>query len=300
MSPPRTSSHEQPIPLSVWILTLTLVVVAVLLLLSLTLPKVNENPVSIVEIVDTKRLNRIKNHGVVVLGSSLVSYGFAYDEAFDQQAAHYKLTTEMVRFTYFGAAPRGLDGLFQLILESNPRWVFIQTEPFVIDFTNRFPNTLGINQFSMNLHNRVNYLLTRLSLISLRKFEEQTDFGLTLDKTAPLVDLRPDWDVVLRPPPFPESVESFVQAAKVRNIRVILLEMNRSKWANDSLGPDFQRQLNLRLQTFANHYRIPLWQFRSDLPLENYVDRAHLNRKGRGVFMDWFLQRLAKEENRHE
>ena len=245
---------------------------------------------------EPERLKNIHNNGLIVVGTSLVQYGFPYDDEFETLAKKKGITIEFIRFSRSSGKPPDFEILGDAILNSKPRWVFLQAEPFFLDMHRTFSY-----QWLEHLRNNVHFLLEQIIIETNFLNTDcnpvyQNDLNLRLDEVATIEIIKNERiQYLIKPPVFSEYFESFLKQAKENNIKVILLEMNRSKEGNEYFGKAFRAQLNKTLQQVSKHYQIPLWQFRSDLSLNYYVDRAHLNRKGRAVFSDWFLSKLAQD-----
>ncbi|NWF39539.1 hypothetical protein F3F96_10380 [Mariprofundus sp. NF] len=247
-----------------------------------------------------ERLKRIQNHGLIVIGTSMVSCGFPYDEKFESLAAKKNMKIEFVRFSRNAGRPSDFESISEAVLKSKPRWIFLQAEPFFLELSN---HKSFFHEHFDSIRNNVRFMLEqiliRTKLIILFPLY-QDDRSLKLEEVATIDEIKnAEVSYQIKPPVSPKYFESFLKHAKENNIKVILLEMNRSKEGNEYFGDRFRAQLNRTLQQVSEFYQIPLWQFRSDLPLEYYSDRAHLNRKGRAVFSDWFLSKLA-QENHHD
>ncbi|MCK5716888.1 MAG: SGNH/GDSL hydrolase family protein [Thiomargarita sp.] len=241
-------------------------------------------------------INRIKNihhNGVIVVGTSLVRYGFPYDHEFELLAQKYGLMIEFIRFSRSNGKPHDFEILGDAILKSKPRWVFLQTEPFFLEFNQKHVIYRGLTHIRENIH-----FLILHSLFTWDNKRYQNDINLKLDEVTIIEKLQnKKRQAYINPPFFPKYFESFLKQATENNIRVILLEMNYSKKWEDYIENSFRAQLNETLQQVSQRYHIALWQFRNDLPLDHYTDGAHLNRKGRAVFSDWFLSKLAQENH---
>ncbi len=254
------------------------------------------------------RLKKINNNGLIVVGTSLVQYGFPYDDEFEALAKNKGITIEFIRFSRSGGTQSDFKILSDAILNSKPRWVFLQAEPFFVKLNSS--NGYFYSKWLESIRNNVHFMLEPM-IIKIKSLLNmdinschayQNDRNLRLDDVATLKDIK-NVSYLIKPPVFPKYFEYFLKQAKENNIKVILLEMNRSKEGNENLGKAFRTQLNQTLQQASKNYQIPLWQFRSDLSLDHYIDRAHLNRKGRAVFSDWFLSKLvqdAQEKNHND
>lgn len=259
-----------------------------------------------------ERLKGINNNnGLTVVGTSLIQYGFPFDDEFEALAKTEGIDIEFIRFTRYGHKSRDYEYLGNTILKARPHWVFLEAELF---FMEEYSRRVFYYKWLEHARNNVQFLFKKTLLLIQSVFfrgevlysdcsprvQNDTQLPIDLDQVATIETVINDtFYLQAKPPLFPEYFESFLKQAKADSIKVILLEMNRSKEGNEQLGDAFRSQLSKTLQQAAERYQIPLWQFRSDLPLDYYTDRAHLNRKGRAVFSKWFLSKLA-QENRHD
>ncbi|MEE8575053.1 MAG: hypothetical protein V3T30_06530 [Thermodesulfobacteriota bacterium] len=287
----RVQRKKTKVPVSVWLAALSIVAIIVLLS-GYTSEKIYWAP---------ERLESIQDNGLIAIGSSLVHYGFLFDDDFESLAKGRGRTVQFVRLSVRkNNMDYTLPSLLDEIYHSNPRWVFLQAEPFFIDF--RLEKATRNKRLLRVVYN-MQFFLTQIFLkIKSICFEinlleiNQDDTGLYLNKVVTeewLMNRRRSY--ILKPAVFPEYVESFIKRAKEKGVQVILLEMNRSKVENDYQGRSFRVQFNDLLGQVSTRYQIPLWQFEGNLPIDHYVDHAHLNQKGRVAFNDWFLSKLGRE-----
>jgi len=255
-----------------------------------------------------ERLQRLRQNGIVVIGTSLVKFGFFYDKAFEQLAREKGINLQFVRFVISGNRAEKYRGLFEKIRKYRPKLLFLQAELFFIQadvkksehvFNEKFMEMVSV------VHGHFHFIFGKLA--SLFTHRERGNVTLTpppqsdedileyLNKVADKKEIYAESKLIINSSPkFPPFVEEYMRYACTHGTQVVLLEMNRSKEGNESLGEVFRKELTKRLQQVATLYDIPFFKFRGDLSYEYYADRAHLNKRGRGVFCDWFLNMLSK------
>ncbi|WP_304511244.1 hypothetical protein [Desulfopila sp. IMCC35008] len=281
----------------------------------------------------TERLESLKENSVVVVGSSLVRCGLPFDHDLNTLAMQWGMDIDFVRFTKPGNDPLAFQPLLDCILTKSPRWVFLQAEPFFLSYActdikqsskpiDTISNDQVLGRFIHKTHHTVQIMLNIIEhnlslLISGNKTFATSDATKPGDpdttslkrqndsEITPLLEKQADPEAILNeqctfktsPPIFPEYVETFLARAKTRDIKVILLEMNRSREGNMVLGTEGRQQLTATLEQVSERYKIPFWKFQDSLPAQYYGDRAHLNNAGRKVFTKWFLENLRQEYN---
>jgi hypothetical protein len=266
---------------------------------------------------EIERLQKIENNGLVVVGTSLTQHGFPFDAELSVKARERGISIHFVRFSHSGLENAIFKKLMPEILRSHPRWVFVQAEPFFLNLeqseTKKTIREASIRKHIETLHSHIHYLFRNIySTLQLffprlagleantpartSKIQWQDDSRIFLEGVAQFDMIKNSTDtVVVLQPAFPHYIEEFIEEAKKLGITVVLLEMNRSKAGNENFGESFRTRLTDTLQQVSQRYHIPYWQFRGDLPLDCYIDRAHLNLKGRAVFTNWFLEKFARE-----
>jgi hypothetical protein len=297
-------SHEgAQVPLGIWVSSL----VALLLLVGLAdllyrkLPLSGAEHRQLQECFQVERLNSLEQPGVVVIGTSAVRHGLPFDQDMEQLARDQGEEIHFIRFSRNQGSARDFSVLLDAVLQARPRWVFIQAEPLVLELHSSHLYRRVLEAARKRIH-----FLARLAALRLANVfggslpcrnTPQDDSNLDLEKTATAQSIRnPLHDSYSIQVPALPGYTSFIDEAKRRNIRVVLLEMNRSREGNEVFGPGFRKTLNNALRQLADSWKVPLWQFTGDLSMQHYADRGHLNRRGRQVFTRWFLSRLKGEQ----
>ena len=297
------SDDRARVPLGIWAASF-----GILLLLSgladqlyRNLPPTKAEQKQIRECFQAKRLNKLEQPGVVVMGTSLVKYGLPFDNDMNKIAWNQGLKIHFIRFTCSSGTRRDFSVLLDPILRANPQWVFIQAEPLVLELCSRYFPRRILETVRKPIH-----FAAKLAVLELAHAfgvsqpcdrTQQDDVYMHLEQTATIKTIHhPLYDSYdINVPQLPEFTR-FIAKARKKNIRVILLEMNRSREGTQGFGPEFRHSMDQALYELAASWNIPLWQFRGDISLKYYVDRAHLNRRGRRIFTRWFLARLKAEQ----
>lgn len=230
------------------------------------------------------RLVKIKNNGIVAFGTSLIHNAFPYDDYFDQISKQAGLSLQFVRFFWPSGVPSDFEILLQPILAAKPKWIFMQAEPFVLDY----------NQTGIHLPEEIHAAFKKI-IFKLPEYYSQDDSILNLDVIAHSIEGL--GMPVFRSPRLSVAYRKFIMATHQAGIHLVLLRMNRSLLANQMRGKDFVMRENLAFEVLKNKYGLELWEFPS-LPLQYYTDGGHLNRQGRQVFIHWMIARLKNESLR--
>ncbi|WP_457676886.1 hypothetical protein [Thiolapillus sp.] len=291
------------VPLRIWAASF----VALLLVIGIAdqlyhrLPPTEAERLQLQKCFQVERLNSLRQPAVVVMGTSAVRHGFPFDGDLEQISLARNSPIHFIRFSRDQGSSRDFSVLLDAILQARPQWVFIQAEPLVLELQSSWLPRRILEAARVRIHFLARIVALELAQalggkLSCRRMP-QDDSNVQLDRTATPADLRnPLHDSYhIRVPALPEFTR-FIAEAKKRNIRVVLLEMNRSREGNESFGPAFRPALDKALQALAATWNIPLWQFRGDLSRDHFADRGHLNRQGRQVFTRWFLSRLEAEQ----
>ncbi len=260
----------------------------------------------------TDRLDRVNGeNGMVVIGSSLIQCGFPFDSDMELAARKRNMDISFVRFFKHGNTTYGFEKLLNDVLKHPPRWLFLQAETFFIGSRfNRVPSIDNrLRTATEDLVSRVNAVvdtLYRAAIVRLNFFHDSDSTSSTcihqfdlpehnMLKEAKRNDiLEEEYTFFIHPPAFPRYVEKFLEKSERIGIKVFLLEMNRSDEANQASVENFREKLTSTFEEVSTRYRIPYWQFPSNIPLDHYQDQAHLNYKGREKFTDWFLNKFSR------
>ena len=271
---------------------------------------------------ETERLKTIGDSGLVVVGTSLAKCAFPFDTEFNKLVEKTGASVKFVRFSRSGQLGKefpirqNYQALIPELLRYHPRWVFLQAETFFLGFVAKpeaSQKRISIREWIEILHTNLHFLVRKVisalppifpgsgslnnDVLPKPRVEEiQDDGDLFHDVVGQQEMIRdPPWDAIIHSPVFPDYISDFIKQAKEVGIEVVLLEMNRSKAGNEHFGESFRAQMTKTLHEVSLRYQIPYWQFRGDLSLDYFTDWAHLNRKGRVVFTDWFLENFSKE-----
>lgn len=289
---------RSPLPLRDWMVVFGIVLsvrLAVVLWYTVTAPAY-ETPT-----LEDFRIDRLEvpSHPprVVVVGTSLVRHALPFDDELGRKAKETGIDARFVRITKDAGTAEEYAPLLPWLLERRPDVVFLQAEPLAIDFN----QSRGDRAFRRGIR-----LIGSLAQGTEQRMHERwrrENSGLLPPATRNRPQNNPELFLsrlsgrlaryVLKPTLLPEPYGAFLESARAANIRVVLLEIGRSREANALLPDAFHRQVAERYGQITAGYGVEVWRFPANLTSDHYTDHAHLDASGRAVFVDWFLGRLA-------
>ncbi|OGV29613.1 MAG: hypothetical protein A3E88_07060 [Legionellales bacterium RIFCSPHIGHO2_12_FULL_35_11] len=279
------NNYENRAILYVWIISTCSVITFVLIAYYFHPQKTpSQKTPSPVNGLHQERLLSIKDNGVVAIGTSLTRYAFLYDKAMSQLSDYHGISMQFIRFSISNGTPEQFSVLLKPILAANPKWVFIQIEPFI---WNSVPPSV-FNKIALRVHD-VLHDMSHYSTNTIQQ-DEQTDDELRLDKVAHILDTK-FFHNLPNEPKIPPIFHDFLIAAQTKGIHVVFLQITRSQLANELLGNKYVNNENQVIQQFIQDNRLTFWKFPSQ-PLYDYIDGGHLNLNGRLVFTKWFLRKF--------
>lgn len=258
-----------------------------------------------------ERLDTPGDNSVVIIGTSLIKHALPFDDELTEAANKHHLSLKFIRFTRSGNEYEPFLCLIEPLLKHPPRYLFLQAELFFLTYSrarkyhpgkvDRRPRLhterLRFFYYTINSHyHNVTSLISRYTGEKSSPSPQSDDsIQRNLAKQADIEDvLKSKYYPEIVTASFPDTVTAFIKQLQQQGTRVFLLEANRSEEGNNALGVEFRTQLTQTFQQAAASNNLPYWQFPA-IPVSYYRDRAHLNNRGRKVFTEWFLTRLANE-----
>jgi hypothetical protein len=248
------------------------------------------------DLFNHERFSNKKNElHIVVLGNSLVRCGVPFYSDFIKKTDKNKLKIKFTRVTHSGMNSRVFTSLFDILSNNPPDILFIQSEYFYMDFS-REKNMLDNYRKSVKaIYTNIKYILSRNNI----KSENFSDTSCNNNKKYSIVK---NHEYLLKNQYGRLSVELKNHEGNIllyklintlqKKSKIILLEMGRSKLANDYIGKKNQYQISKSLETLKNTLQVEVWRFPANLSLDNYTDFAHMNAKGKTTFIHWFAKKL--------
>jgi hypothetical protein len=246
---------------------------------------------------------------VVAVGGSLLRFAFPFDPLTEKEALARGVSMDLVRMTKNNGKPEEFSVLLSPILAAKPDWVFLDSETFTVYWPRQEPRLLSLFRQAIRT-------LLKPSISSPNNSKKkglyiensQVASHYTSDELKQInrVKQGEEWRKLLakrftiREPELSESYIEFIKLAKSQGTRVVLLDIGRSKLLNDRQPSDFHRQLKENLDYLSQRHNLEVWQFPANLPESHYTDLAHLNAKGKAVFLDWFFERLLNEVKKND
>jgi hypothetical protein len=291
------------LPLKLWTLVAVMVSMSAILLSHDW--KVGESQEQKSEILNLSRLRqKTRKYHIVALGNSLLACGMPFDRVIEAKLERAEINTIVSRITISGMDSEYFISNFSKILDSKPNLLILQAELFMFDFNDRQQLQLG-KTFQKNIDNFREMITANLigadangnygdnrsdhnrSIFKVEcknKFIDRSKFNTNARKAYKNIQIGTNNHL--------SSYLPVIQQAQQLGIKVVLLEMGRSKAANDYFGKDTQTAINESLATIAARTNAQVWRFPANLPLDYYCDLAHLNYRGEQVFTEWFTEQL--------
>lgn len=241
---------------------------------------------------------------VVVIGSSLMMYavppfGSENDSLLGDSREHVRLALSSI-------TEQQTIELLKRVLVSPTERVFVEIHPFCFDFAFQTRRD-GIFQ-QTSLHDLVDQIRA-FSIHSRRELgrrsgwrpdaKDQHSIRETITHEPTRLDeafhieshsLARTYPLNLRAPRHPDELETVLALAKERDIEIVLVAPPRSQTAVDYLGNESTEALKQHIQDVAEQLDLPLFQPACSWADEYFIDKAHMNRRGR----ERFCNELAK------
>jgi hypothetical protein len=244
----------------------------------------------------TRLQQKTHKYHIVALGNSLLACAMPFDRAIEAQLERQSIETKIDRITISGMYSEYFMSILPKILNSKPNLIILEAELFLFDFSEQQKSQLGmvmqknISDFHAIIRADSNndYHQNRSENRKIFQIGCKNQFidRANLDTKARSVYKNPRIDTRLN------AYLPFIQQAQKLGIKIVFLEMGRSKVGNDYLGQDAQNTINDLLSTIATRTNAEVWRFPANLPLEYYCDLAHLNHRGEKVFTEWLIEKL--------
>jgi hypothetical protein len=301
------SKNHIVLPLKLWKIIFSIVVLIVVLLLQEWDMKNNINRRN--ETLNLARLQQKNNkYHVVAIGTSLLRYGIPFDDILEKELIERKIDISMNRFTLSGANSGYFVNALPAMTRLNPNLIIIQSELFTLNFGEEYNFRKNIDNFYKNIDKFYTSISSKSNVLGhdgdynanrseddndtfrsncINSFLDRSKFDAKTKAVYKNVSIGIDRKL--------DPYRSFFQQARARGIKVIFLEIGRSKAANDYLGKNFQDKMDKSLQNLSSETGLKIWRFPANLPLKDYCDLAHLNDGGRKIFTEWFIQQLKTE-----
>ncbi|MBB64638.1 MAG: hypothetical protein CMO81_06195 [Waddliaceae bacterium] len=98
----------------------------------------------------------------------------------------------------------------------------------------------------------------------------------------------------------PENLQYFLKEAQSKNIRIVILDIPRSKELNEHLYTENQKFRSM-LTELQKEYALDLWSYPETPNLDELFDWAHYGPEPRKRFCTWLSQQISKDlEGTHE
>jgi hypothetical protein len=294
------SKNNTALPLKLWKLVFAIVISIVTLLFQEW--GMDNDIKRISEILNLARLKQKPNkYHAIVIGNSVLRYGIPFDDVLGKELIERKIDMSINRFTVSGMNSGYFVNALPAMIQSDPNMIIIQSELFMLNFREEsifHENIVGIytsiryklngSEYDRNYNiNRSEDDNKKFQSDCINNFLDRSKFDANIKAAYKNTSIGIDRKL--------DPYRSFFQEARARGIKVVFLEIGRSKAANDYLGKNFQDRIDKSLHQLSSETGFKIWRFPANLPLEDYCDLAHLNDGGRKIFTEWFIQQLKTE-----
>lgn len=241
---------------------------------------------------------------VVVLGTSLVEYGVADTDFFEQRCGKrvrvVKLYREQVNIDAFTEE----SPVFQLLLRYPPDVLCIEENLLLFRMAHYLKPALNTMLFTVlsrhlwylidALKIRVGWLPPHPKVALFQGFpmaQHQLNREDTLHVSKYVAEIRSR--TVRTPTELPTVAASF-RKLRQRGVQLVLLNVPRPAVLETVIqGEDRVAPLQALLRHYQQQYQVDYWRFKQPLPFRYFVDYAHLNHLGNPVYSAWISDKIC-------
>jgi len=245
---------------------------------------------------------------IIVIGTSLSQNAFYKDEEMERFAHENGVDIKFLRFTKGGGTLKDFNGLAEYLLNADPDIICFESAVFALNMTgrditagHRFYVKRAIRQYLLEMLSRItNNEAIRVS--GNPNFQE-------IDLNLQALELKPDKFKYkqavsmfsVRDLSEGDIYRDFFNRALRKGIKVVFLDLSRSKEAYGMLPPGMENKIASLMEQYQRAYGVTYLRFPYRLGLEYYLDYAHFGTRGREFYSKWFVSQipmLLKQDER--
>jgi len=269
--------------LSIWF-SVTLITTSTLCLTWYDAHYLNVHNVAIVKQLLLLNRQNLGGKNVAILGSSLVANAFAGDAQLTHWLKKQNINVNIHRYTILAASASELEMALINILASDAQVIIVEITPWLV--------SLGFGEKMTNHRHWINTLLAKQLSITPYRYDQ----NIFIDINQGGSNYSNDGDKFINFTPKKHQLSLRTQTAiKNSSAKILFYLTSWGQEAYANFGIAKTKQLKINASIFAQDYKVTLLTSPPSLPNNYYKDLAHVNDKGRQVYMQWLKNTLVAQ-----
>ena len=238
---------------------------------------------------------------IIVVGTSLTRHAFYKDEEMEHFASINGLNMHFLRFTKNGGNLSDFRLLIEYLLKAKPDLICFESAIFAINFNQKHSWKI---KHSSYLKSVIKLYLLKLVAKTFKKeyfvidgesnFKDIDLIHYKVRKYGLAEYQKTVHDLSLYDFSYGNGYRYFFEKAREQGIKIVLLDLSRSKDAWDVLPPNREKEIKKLMDQYQKTYGIKYLRFPYKLSLDYFVDYNHFSQKGRVFYSKWFIKQIPE------